>query len=94
MSSPKSRRKGKKSNNIQPASLRGLKQAAYILKCLEQKETKQQIVLKFGGDEQLVEMWILFLLHNHHLKKESSNGYIITDKGKSILHAKLANSEA
>ena len=46
------------------ARLSGLCAAAYILKALAPRETKEEIAGHFEGDEQLVSMWTDFLAHN------------------------------
>jgi hypothetical protein len=64
----------------EPVRLSGLKQAAFVMKCLTRGQRMGEITMAFGGDEQLVDMWILFLKHNHWM--ECSNGrWSLTPKG-------------
>ena len=76
--------------NVNPADLRGLKQALYVLQSLEQGKTADQIVDRFGGDRQLVAIWTSFLIHNQWIKKvevdDSGDArYIATDKGDGLV---------
>ena len=68
-----------------PKKLSGLRQAIYIMKCLDRGEYFEQIVQKFEGDEQLVRLWMSFLLHNKCIQKNPAlnHKWLITDKGKS-----------
>ena len=52
-----------------PTKLSGLRQAVCIMKCLSKGEYFEQIVQKFDGDEQLVKLWMSFLLHNKCIEK-------------------------
>lgn len=61
---------------------RGLEGAAYIMTCLLKHNRKRDIIEDFGGDEQLVSMWINFLIHNRWIKKE---GYLWTSTNKGEL---------
>jgi len=65
---------------IDPVQLAGLKQAAYVMECLVTGQSKEEIAIAFGGDKQLVAMWILFLKHNHWIA-ETKEGWSITAKG-------------
>lgn len=70
-----------------PIKLIGLAQAVYILKCFEAGRTEEQLVKEFGGDGQLIQMWINFMQHNHWmLRSESRSGWSATDKGKSWIY--------
>jgi hypothetical protein len=73
-----------------PVRLIGLRQATYLMDCLAKGQGKQEIIENWGGDEQLVDMWILFLEHNHWIE-QGLNGWSITPKGK-MWHAKRDNS--
>jgi hypothetical protein len=84
------------SAKINPLRLHGLRQAIYILKCLEKGQTEQEIIKYFEGDSQLVELWINFLLDIHWIQKRemstttplsppSANDtptWVVTDKAK------------
>jgi len=63
--------------------LSGLRQAAYIMKCLDNEEDFEQIIQKFAGDEQLVKLWMSFLLHNRCIENPAiDHKWLITEKGK------------
>jgi hypothetical protein len=49
---------------------KGLSQATYILKCLSEGYSKDQIYSVFNGDIQLVSIWIDFLKDKHWIEKE------------------------
>jgi hypothetical protein len=55
---------------IDPVQLASVKQAAYISKALINGKSKQEIAKAFYGDRQLVDMWIMFLVHNHWIVGE------------------------
>jgi hypothetical protein len=65
---------------INPAQLPGLKQAAFVMECLVRGRSDEEIVKMLGGDEQLFNMWKLFLKHNEWIE-ETFEGYSITGKG-------------
>ena len=65
-----------------PTTLSGLRQAIYIMRCLDNGEYFEQIIEKFGGDEQLVKLWMSFLLHNKCIQYPRDYKWLITDKGK------------
>ena len=67
---------------INPLELLGLRQAFYISRCLTGGQCKEDLVLAFGGDGQLVDMWISFLRHNHWVE-EGFTGWVLTAKGKT-----------
>ena len=75
--------------NINPVNLRGLKQALFVLHSLEEGRAAEEIAERLGGDQQLVEIWTNFLIHNHWIEKTrvDSGGvrYLVTDKGKDWL---------
>src|SRR5918911_5482249 len=62
--------------------LSGLRQAIYIMKCLDNGEYFEQIVQKFDEDEQIVKLWMSFLLHNKCIQNPLDHKWLITDKGK------------
>jgi hypothetical protein len=70
-------------------TLYGLNLAAFILEGLTAGHGKHEIIAKLYGDEQLFDMWFLFLVHNHWLEKTSPSQrhkkpeWVITDKGKA-----------
>ena len=65
---------------INPALLIGLNQATYLMDSLVRGRSKQEIIDSWGGDEQLVTMWTLFLEHNHWIER-GLNGWSVTAKG-------------
>jgi hypothetical protein len=70
--------------SLPPRKLSGLRQAIYIMKCLDAGEYFELITQKFDGDEQLVKLWMSFLLHNKCIRKNPSidRECIVTEKGK------------
>lgn len=47
---------------VKSASLGGLRNAAYVLLCLEKGQNRKEIVEDLRNDEQLVDVWLSFLL--------------------------------
>ena len=70
--------------SIDTRKLSGLHAAIRILKCLSKGESKEQLVKEFDNDEQLVSMWISFLLHNRWMINDNPDKehWVITDKGR------------
>ena len=66
----------------QPTKLSGLRQAIYIMRCLDNGEYFEQIVQKFDWDEQLVRLWMSFLLHNKCIQNPVDHKWLVTEKGK------------
>jgi hypothetical protein len=55
----------------------------YVLKCLENGMTKEQIAVLFDNDSQLVNIWIDFLIDNRWIIPDMPNGrWIVTEKGR------------
>ena len=73
-----------------PGSLRGLRQAVYVLQCLADGKTEQEIADTLEGDMQLVKIWSSFVLHSHFIENQRAhNGvmtWVVTDKGKDLLN--------
>jgi hypothetical protein len=67
---------------VNAIELVGLKQAAYVLRCLVEGQSKKEVVSAFEEDEQLVDMWILFLKHNHWMEESSNGRWSLTAKGQ------------
>lgn len=63
--------------------LSGLKAANYILNCVIRGESKDEIVKQFEGDEQLVDIWMSFIKHNHWIEQNEFQEWFVTEKGKS-----------
>jgi hypothetical protein len=57
----------------------GLSQATYILKCLSEGYSKDQIYHVFNGDIQLVSIWIDFLKDKHWIEKEGPKDVTVSD---------------
>jgi hypothetical protein len=58
-------------SDADPLRIPGLKQAVYVLQCLECGDTEETIIKKFEGDSQIVRIWINFLIHNHWVLKST-----------------------
>ena len=68
---------------IDPLRLSGLMQAMYILDCLHDGLTEEQIIEKCHGDGQMVKIWINFSMENRWASKDvANNRWVLTDKGK------------
>jgi hypothetical protein len=67
---------------VNPIELVGLQEAVYVSRCLTEGQRTKEIEAAFRGDQQLVDMWILFLKHNHWI--ECSNGrWSLTARGRA-----------
>ena len=67
---------------VNPIQLVGLKQAAHVMRSLIKGQIKEEIVIEFGGDSQLVDMWILFLEHNRWMEKGANGRWSLAAKGQ------------
>ncbi|HKU48437.1 MAG TPA: hypothetical protein VJP79_00680 [Nitrososphaera sp.] len=66
-----------------PLPLRGFAQAMFICECLCRGEEQEELVAKFKGDAQLVDMWISFLKHNRWLDYDTyAQRWSMTSKGR------------
>ena len=66
-----------------PTALRGLMQAVYISERLCSGDSEEMVVARFGGDEQLVRMWISFLRHSRWAEYDLfSQRWTMTKKGE------------
>ena len=65
---------------IKPAQLSGLKQAACVMRCIVRNDDCKEIVRMLDGDDQLYQMWKLFLVHNNWITK-TKEGWAMTPKG-------------
>ena len=70
----------KDTSHVDPPNLRGLLQAVYVADCLCKGDTVSDLVAKFDGDAQIVDMWINFLEHNHWLLFDAGK-WTMTNKG-------------
>ena len=62
-------------------NLSRIKQAIYILRCISDGRTRNDIVENFDSDEQLVSIWINYLKERNYLNASSE----VTDEGHSFL---------
>jgi hypothetical protein len=58
-------------------NLSPLRQAFYILKCVSDGRTRKEIVEEFDGDEQLVSIWINYLMERNYLNTFSVSNAIV-----------------
>lgn len=68
--------------SVNPLYLRGLRQALYILHSLNEGQNNDQIVQKFDGDSQLVEIWTTFLVNNHWVTRNELGEMVVTERGR------------
>jgi hypothetical protein len=65
-----------------PLKLSGLGQATYIMKGISESEPLEKIIKKFEEDEQLVKLWMSFLLRNKCIQKPTGDHrWLVTDNG-------------
>jgi predicted transcriptional regulator len=50
--------------------------------CIKQGKSEQEIVACFEGDEQLVNMWMMFLRGNRWIETDKHGNFVITEKAK------------
>ena len=62
--------------------LSGVKQAFYVLHCLDEGNSNQHIIQKFDGDEKLVDIWMSFVKDNHWIEKDRLGKWHLTIKGR------------
>lgn len=55
-------------------------QAIYILKCLQDGMTEKEIIERFEDDQQIVEIWKSFLIHNRWIEHPDGK-WEVTPKG-------------
>jgi predicted transcriptional regulator len=68
---------------VKPAGLGGLKKAMFVLRCLDRGETRKQIVQALNGDEELVDVWISFLMQYDWIEQQNESGeWSVTSKGR------------
>jgi hypothetical protein len=79
---------------VTSSKLSGLKCAVYLLDCIIRDESKTEIVRKFDGDEQLVDMWMSFIRHNYWIaqKNGSNHQWVMTEKGRKWARKLLSES--
>jgi hypothetical protein len=79
---------------INPLKLSGLQQAEYVLNCMIEGQSREATVTKFEGDEQLVQMWTLFVVHNHWIERNKAGTIALTEKGRRHLEVYKSTSSA
>ena len=62
-------------------NLSHLRQASHILKCISEGRNRKEIVEEFDGDEQLVLIWINYLMERNYLNSVS----VVTNEGYAFL---------
>jgi hypothetical protein len=67
---------------VNAIELVGLKQTAYISRSLVKGQSREDIVKSLDADTQLVDMWILFLKHNHWMDMGLDGKWSLTAKGQ------------
>jgi hypothetical protein len=68
---------------VKSPSLGGLKKAMFVLQCLDRGQSKQQIVELSNGDEELVDVWMSFLMQYDWIEqKNESDEWSVTAKGR------------
>ena len=74
---------------VKSAGLGGLKKAILVLQCLGKGRTRRQIVEPLGGDEELVDVWISFLMQYYWVEQhywieqqEEPDEWSVTPEGK------------
>lgn len=80
-----------RNNKSHPLGLKGLRQAIYIFRELELGRTTDGLVKDFDGDQQLVDIWLSFLLHNRWIEQKGGQ-FVATEKGRGW--AKKLHEEA
>jgi hypothetical protein len=77
-------------DNIDPKALLGLEQALFILECMCDGDSDDEIYHKFHGDEQLVNMWLIFLKHNHWMSYDTArHRWALADRGREWAIGKI-----
>jgi hypothetical protein len=68
---------------VKSAGLGGLKKAMYVMQCLDRGQTRKQIVEALNGDEELVDVWIFFLMQYDWIEQQNeSDEWSVTPKGR------------
>jgi predicted transcriptional regulator len=68
---------------VKSAGLGGLKKAMYVLQCLDNGQSRKQIVESLNGDEKLVDVWISFLMQYDWIEHQNeSDEWSVTLKGR------------
>ena len=59
---------------VKCAGLGGLKKAMYVFQCLDRRQTRNQIVEALNDDEELVDVWISFLMQYDWIEQQDESG--------------------
>jgi hypothetical protein len=78
---------------IDPTKLSGLRQAVYVMVCIVRNDAESSIVKNLGNDQQLYNMWKLFLRHNGWMAR-TKQGWETTAKGECWRLREYADCEA
>ena len=61
----------------------------YVLRCISEGKSEEQIAERFNGDTVLVKTWIDALKQIHYVATNQFNELVITSDGKNYLQIKL-----
>lgn len=68
---------------VKSAGLGGLKKAMFVLQRLDRGQTRKEIVEALSGDEELVDVWISFLMQYDWIEqKNEADEWSVTAKGR------------
>jgi hypothetical protein len=68
---------------VKSAGLGGLKKAMFVLHCLDRGQTRKQIVEALNGDEELLDIWISFLMQYDWIEQHNeTDEWSVTPKGR------------
>jgi predicted transcriptional regulator len=68
---------------VKSGGLGAVKKAMYVLQCLDRGQTRKQIVEALNGDQQLVDVWISFLMQFDWIEQQNeSDEWSVTAKGR------------
>jgi hypothetical protein len=75
------------SENSSPSQFRGLHQAVFVLEQLCKGHSRDKVIEDLNGDQQLVDMWMNFLIHNQWVIRDiHSEEWVLTEKGKRWIY--------
>jgi hypothetical protein len=68
---------------VRSTGLGGLKKAMYVLQCLDRGQSRKQIVEALDNDEELVDVWISFLMQYNWIEQQvGSEEWSVTPEGR------------
>ncbi len=68
---------------VKSGGLGGLKRAMFVMQCLDQGQTRSQIVEALQGDGKLVDAWISFLMQYDWIEQQNESDYwVVTQRGR------------